>query len=48
MVLLGCFVAQMRGVMFVRAGDNVVFVKDPCNLFDPSCVKVGLHAAGIE
>ena len=42
MVLLGYFVAQMRGVMFSRAGDNVVFVREPCNLFDPSCVKVGL------
>ena len=27
MVLLGYFVAQTRGVMFVRAGDNVVFVR---------------------
>ena len=42
MVLLGCFVAQTRGIMFARAGDNVVFVREPCNLFDPSCVKVGL------
>ena len=37
-----CFVAQMRGVLFARAGDNVVFVREPGNLFDPSCVKVGL------
>ena len=35
MVLLGCFVAQTRGVMFTRAGDNVVVVREPCNLFDP-------------
>ena len=41
MVLLGCFVAQTWGIMFAR-GDNVVFVREPCNLFDPSCVKVGL------
>ena len=40
MVLLGCFVAQRRGVMFARAGDNVIFVREPCNLFEPSCVKV--------
>ena len=43
MVLLGCFEAQTRDVMFARAGDNVVFVREPCNLFDPSCVKVGLR-----
>ena len=43
MVLLGCFVAQTRGVMFTRAGDNVLVVREPCNLFDPSCVKVGLR-----
>ena len=29
--------------MFARAGDNVVFVREPCNLFDPSCMKVGLR-----
>ena len=29
------------GVMFARAGDNVVFVRETCNMFDPSCVKVG-------
>ena len=29
--------------MIARAGDNVVFVREPCNLFDPSCVKVGLQ-----
>ena len=30
--------------MFARAGDyNAVFVREPCNLFDPSCVKVGLR-----
>ena len=40
MVLLGCFVAQTRCVMFARAGENVVFVREPGNLFDPSCVKV--------
>ena len=28
--------------MFAREGDNVVFVREPCNLFDPSCMKVGL------
>ena len=28
--------------MFARAGDNVVFVRETCNMFDPSCVKVGL------
>ena len=43
MVLLGCFVAQTRDVMFARAGDNVVFVREPFNLFDPSCMKVGLR-----
>ena len=42
MILIGCFVAHTRGVMFARAGDNVVSVREPCNLFDPSCVKVGL------
>ena len=47
MVLIGCFVAQTRGVMFARAGDNVVFVREPCNLFDPSCVKVGLSRTGV-
>ena len=26
--------------MFAR-GDNVAFVREPCNLFNPSCVKVG-------
>ena len=30
-----------------RAGDNVVFVREPCNLFDPSCVKVGLSRTGV-
>ena len=29
--------------MFARAGENVVFVREPGNLFDPSCVKVGLR-----
>ena len=31
--------------MFTRAGDiiNVVFVREPCNLFNPSCVKVCLR-----
>ena len=33
--------------MFARAGDNVVFVREPCNLFDPSCVKVGLLRTGV-
>ena len=33
--------------MFARAGDNVVFVREPCNLFDPSCVKVGLSRRGV-
>ena len=47
MVLLGCFVAQTRGVMFARTGDNVVFVREPCNLFDPSCVKVVLSRTGV-
>ena len=47
MVLLGCFVAQRRGVMFARAGDNVVFVREPRNLLDPSCVKVGLSQTGV-
>ena len=49
MVLLGCFVAQTRGIMFyyltssgVREGENVVIVREPSNLFDPSCMKVGL------
>ena len=47
MVLLGCFVAQTRGVMFAREGDNVVFVREPCNLFDPSCMKVGNCKTGV-
>ena len=47
MDLLGCFVAQTRGVMFTRAGDNVVFVREPCNLFDPIRVKVGLSRTGM-
>ena len=47
MVLLGCFVAQTRGVMFARSGDNVEFVREPCNLFNPSCVKVGLSHTGV-
>ena len=47
MVLLGCFVAQTKGVRFAREGDNVVFVREPCNLFDPSCVKVGLSRTGV-
>ena len=38
-----CFVAQTRSVMFARAGENVVFVREPCNLFDSCCVKVGLR-----
>ena len=49
MVLLGCFISQTSGVMFyyltssgTREGDNVVFVRESDNLFDPSCVKVGL------
>ena len=33
--------------MFARAGYNVVFVKEPCNLFDPSCVKVDLSRTGV-
>ena len=47
MVLLGCFVAQTRDVMFAGAGDNVVFVREPCTLFDPSCMKVGLSWTGV-
>ena len=43
MVLVGCFVAQTRGIMFARAGDNVVFVRESGKLFDPSYVKVGLR-----
>ena len=39
---LGVFLAQTRGVMFARAGDNEVFLREPCNLFDPSYVKVVL------
>ena len=50
MVILECFVAQTRGVLFyyltsnsARGGDNnVVFVSKPGNLFNPSFVKVGL------
>ena len=45
MVLLGCFVAQTRGVMFAR--DNLIFVRKPCNLFDLSCMKVGLSWTGV-
>ena len=33
--------------MFAREGDNIVFVREPCNLFDPSCVKVGLLRTGV-
>ena len=34
--------------MFARAGDiYVVFVWEPCNLFDPSSVKVGLSRTGV-
>ena len=33
--------------MFPRAGDNVVFVRKLYNLFDPSCVKVGLLWTGV-
>ena len=33
--------------MFARAGDNVVFVREPYNLFDPSCIKVGLSGTGM-
>ena len=29
--------------MFARAGDYVVFVREPGNMFDPSCVMVGLR-----
>ena len=47
MVLFECLVAQPRGVMFARGGDNVVFVREPWNLFDPSCVKVGLSRTGV-
>ena len=32
MVLLGCLVAMMRGVMFAREGNNAVFVRKPCPL----------------
>ena len=49
MVLLRCFVAQKSGVMFfylissgARVGDNIVFVREPGNPFNLSCVKVGL------
>ena len=34
--------------MFARAGDYVVFVREPCNLFDPTCVKVGLSRTGVH
>ena len=33
--------------MFAREEDNVVFVRELCNLFDPSCVKVGLSRTGV-
>ena len=26
-----------------RKGDNVIFVREPGNLFDPSCVKLGFR-----
>ena len=49
MVLLGGFVARTRGVMFyyltsscVGVGDNVIFVREPGNPFNPSCMKAGL------
>ena len=47
MVFLGCFVAQTRGVIFTRDGDNVDFVREPCYLFDPTSVKVGLSWTGV-
>ena len=34
--------------MFARAGDNVVFVREPCSMFDPSCMKVGLSQTGVS
>ena len=33
--------------MFAREEDNVVFVTEPCDLFDPSCVKVCLARIGV-
>ena len=33
--------------MFAREGDNVVFVREPCNLFDPRCAKVGLSRTDV-
>ena len=47
MVLLVCFVAQTSGIMFTKKGDNVVFVREPCNLFNPSCVKVSLFVGQV-
>ena len=45
-MVLGFFVAQTTGVIFARAGDNVVVVRETCNLFELSCVKVGLSWTG--
>ena len=50
-MVLGCFVTHTRGVIFyflttkdTRVGlkDNIVFVREPGNPFDPSCMKFGL------
>ena len=42
-----CIPNEGRNVLLLtssgtREGDNVVFVREPGNLFDASCVKVGL------
>ena len=48
MVLLGCFVAQTRGVMFARAGDNVYSLcEGALQPVRSSCVEVGLSQTGV-
>ena len=42
-VFLECFVAQTRYIIFAREGDNVICARESCNLFDPSCIKIGLY-----
>ena len=40
MVLLGCFVAQTRGVVFARTGDNVVFVRESATCSIPAACRL--------
>ena len=45
LVLLVCFVAQTRVIMFARAGDNVVFVREPSLQPVQSQLHEGWHFA---